>query len=76
MAVLPRHPPSAACHVLNGANARRTIFDNVPEDEPFYTLCRYVARNALRADLVRERKIGGGVTRIAGSAVPRRRMPW
>jgi putative transposase len=33
-------------HVLNRANAKMTIFDH------FFTVCRYVERNALRANLV------------------------
>lgn len=39
-------------HALNRAVGRNTLFEKVEEDEHFFSVCRYVERKALRANMV------------------------
>ena len=47
----------------------------VQEDEHFYTVCRYVERNALRANLAPVRNTGVGAAFAAGNTVRRKSGP-
>lgn len=48
-------------HVLNRANARLPIFDKPGDDDHFYTVARYVERNAQRARLAKRAEACRGV---------------